>query len=519
MHPGAQIHGRAFVVISVVVSFLLLSPPLCGAIPREVTLFPSSASVTDIARLPLQSAGDGVRKAVFHLPGAADPDSLVTHLPPDSPLRIIDQRWQKSALADDERAVVLRRQIQEAREARGSISAALQSIEVQIQFWQLQTKAKVKNAADAQNSASLIGKSIRRLAQEKIAQERELEKIDKRLADLKEELDRVSGRRETAWEVTVTLAGAPATETTLVTTYTLSGCGWRPLYRLDAHPAENMILFSWEAEIWQSTGRDWHQVALSLATLQPPASLSPPSLPAWIIRPVPAPGVLRRMDTAEAAPIAAAEATPDEPRQERKSTYTLWRIGKTTVPAGAKQIVKITETSWPAVFTRIARPSLGPQVFLQAAVSLPQSEEIPRGEALFLIDGALLGKRPFSLAGKDETIFFGVDPLVTAVIQLLEKKAGEKSFLAGRQTHVWAWRIDVRNGGRVPLTVRVEEPKPQVRDERIRLTVTADPPSESEDPSLLAWSVVPPAGGAAAISESIRIEAPKDFNLDLGWRK
>lgn len=512
--------ARKFVIaVSAVVSALLFLPGLCAAAPREVTLFPASASVTEVAKVALQPAGEGLKKAVFRLPGTADPDSLVTQVPAGTSLKIVDQRCQKISFTDDERVVLLRRQIQEAGEARATVSAALQSFDVQMQFWQLQTKAKVKNTAEALNTASLIGKSIRRLAQDKFLQERELEKIDRRLAELKEELERVSGRRETAWEVTVTIGGALAAEATLMTTYTLANCGWRPLYRLDAQPASGRIVFSWEAEIWQSSGRDWHQAALSLATLQPMASLAPPAMPPWIIQPTSVTRVHYRMDAAEAAPEAAVSAPPAVPHEERKSTYALWRLGKIKLPAGSRQILKITEKTWPAVFTRVTRPSRGPQVFLQASASLPHAEELPKGEALFLIDGAFLGKRSFALAGKEESIFFGVDPLVRADIEMLAQKAGETSFLSGKQSHEWEWRIKVRNTGSSPVSVRVEEPKPQVRDERIRLAVTTDPLPSGEDPMLFTWVVTPEAGASATIHEKIRIEAPKELDLDLGWRK
>lgn len=51
--------------------------------------------------------------------------------------------------------------------------------------------------------------------------------------------------------------------------YTLFNCGWRPVYRLDAHPDRNEIVFVQEAEISQSTGRDWRQVELALRSGSP----------------------------------------------------------------------------------------------------------------------------------------------------------------------------------------------------------------------------------------------------------
>jgi hypothetical protein len=55
----------------------LLYPALSRATPLEVTLFPTSAQVLEIARLKVVPEGS-LKKAIFTLPAQADPDSLVT---------------------------------------------------------------------------------------------------------------------------------------------------------------------------------------------------------------------------------------------------------------------------------------------------------------------------------------------------------------------------------------------------------------------------------------------------------
>jgi len=46
--------------------------------------------------------------------------------------------------------------------------AKLQALEVQLQFWQAQTKAKAKTLADVSKLADAIGKNVRRDHQEKL---------------------------------------------------------------------------------------------------------------------------------------------------------------------------------------------------------------------------------------------------------------------------------------------------------------------------------------------------------------
>jgi hypothetical protein len=215
--------------------------------------------------------------------------------------------------------------------------------------------------------------------------------------------------------------------------------------------------------------------------------------------------------TAEEAPIGA--------RQLKHTTYSLWQIGKKNVSAGAKQKVKIEEELWPSEFTYMARPSQSSQVFLRAKVNLPEVKDIPSGSSLYIVDGAILGKRYFALAGKEATIFFGIDPLVTARTQLISKKSGEKTFLQDKQTYTWDWRMDIQNSRNSPVRVLVEEPNPQPRDERIAVTLKYDPDPAEKTPSSLTWDMDISAGQKKSLFMTVRIEAPKNMDLDLGWRQ
>jgi hypothetical protein len=158
-------------------------------------------------------------------------------------------------------------------------------------------------------------------------------------------------------------------------------------------------------------------------------------------------------------------------------------------------------------------------VFIRASVKFSESKEIPSGNTLFIIDGAILGKRDFSLNGQESTIFFGVDPLVTANSQLLSKKSGVKTFLQDKQTYTWDWRIDIQNSRISPIRIIVEEPNPQPQDERIEISQKNEPEPGEKSPTSLIWSIDIPAGQKKSLFKTVRVDAPKAMNVDLGWRK
>lgn len=134
-----------------------------------------------------------------------------------------------------------------------------------------------------------------------------------------------------------------------------------------------------------------------------------------------------------------------------------------------------------------------------------------------MLDGAILGKRRFAFAGKEGTFFFGEDPFVTAHLVLVSKKAGEKTFLENKQTCKWDWRIDVKNARTSPARIRIEEPSPQSRDERIKLSIQHDPPPSEQNSATLIWSFDLPPGQKKSILTAISLTAPGDMNLDMGW--
>ena len=512
--------------IAAIVISLFFLPATSWSLPREVTFFPGSTQVLEVAKVKLLPEGSEQAKALIILPGQADPDSLVVRIANNTKIRIDDINWRQVSRQNDDKIASLVKQLEKLKDARKNLQAMIRGLDTQIQFWQLQTKAKLKTMADVYNMSAAIGKSIQKAYQDKLSKESELEKIDKQIKEAQNDLDRAAGTKETAWQVTVILSGSRAPEATLTYTYSLAGCGWQPLYRLEAKPKDKQIIFTWEAEIWQSSGQDWNNVNVNLATLKPPASISPAELTPWIIMPRPQfrrEGVMQKTSKSAAAAdqMEAPAPSPEAvgAREVRETTYSLWQIGKKTVPAGAKQKAKIAEELWPAEFAYMARPSQGTQVFVRAKVNLPEAKDIPSGSCLYVVDGAILGKRSFALAGQEATIFFGIDPLVTARKQLISKKSGEKTFLQDKQTYTWDWRTDIQNSRNSPVKVIVEEPNPQPRDERIQVTLKCDPDPAEKTSSSLTWNMDVSAGQKKSLFMSVKIEAPKSMNLDLGWRQ
>ena len=519
---------KLFVAITLMVFFISLwiTPRPATAAVKEVTLFPDSAKIEETLKIRPQAANKN--QVMIVLPPQADPESLVVSPPSAGRLKIDDIQVKPVTRLDEDRIAQLRAQLKKAQNERKEMQAKLKALDVQLLFWQAQTKAKTKTVADADNLAAAIGRNSRKIYSEKNAIETDLEKVEKQVKELQDGLTKAAGHAEKAWEATVTLAGNIPGDAVLSYSYMMSGCGWQPLYRLEAMPGAGSIVFSWDAEVWQSSGDDWNQVQMHLATLQPVRTISPRELPPWIIKPrTPVlyksarkpRSAMEELKRAADADEAVAEAAPaPAPTETAHTTYSSWALGKKTLPAGSRQRLKISEETWPAKFLFLARPSLSNQAFLQASLKLSKPVEIPTGQASFMIDGALIGKRPFALAGSEADIYFGNSPFITVNTLTVADKSGEKKVFQNKQTRQWMWRIEARNNGQAPVRLRIEEPVPQARDERIELTFKHQPEPAEKDSTRFVWEIDLPAMQKKTIETGVELTAPRDLPIDFGWR-
>lgn len=511
-------------VLSFMFICLLIMPRVSSATVKEVTLFPNSAKVEETIKVSPQFLNANKNQVIIVLPPQTDPESLIVSPPPANRMRIDDIQIKPVTRVDENRIAQLRSQLKKSLNEKKEMQARSQALDVQLQFWQAQTKAKTKTVAQADTLASAIGRNSRKIYSEKNAIETELEKIDKQIKELQDNLNQAAGKIEKAWEATITLSGITQNDSVLNYGYTLGGCGWQPLYRLEALPSSNSINFSWDAEIWQSSGEDWKLAQINLATMQQVRTIMPQELPPWIIKPKTA--VIYKSSRRSKSAMATPENTEEDeaiaessPVETINTTYSVWSLGRKTMIAGSRQRLKIKEETWPAQFLFLARPSLSPQAFLQAQIKLAKPVEIPSGQATFVIDGAMIGKRQFALAGTEADIYFGNSPFITVSSLTIADKAGAAKIFQNKQTRQWQCLIEAKNAGNTAIRLRIEEPVPQPRDERIKLTFKHNPEPSEKDTAKFVWLVDVPARQKKTIETGIELTAPKEMMIDFGWRR
>ncbi len=410
---------------SLSIGILMLSfaaAPL-GAAPQEITLYREAARVTELTKVRFQPAGKQLKHCLITISGQADPASFQAAPLGNDLVKIEDISWRRLPKEDEAGLKARRRVAGQLKETKNGLLAELEGIESQLQFWQQQIKAKAKTPAEAALIAANIGRNTKKAFLQKLSVSQEMTTLDRRIKQLEEEINASDSASQALWEGTITVSGAAAPPEVLLSySYTLSGCGWRPVYRLDAVIPENKIKFSWEAEVWQNSGVIWQDVDMRLAMTPPPpvsplSSLAPPSpfvepdAAATHPKKSKSPGKKKPPPSAAVGQSNDAEV-PSSPALP--GDFPLQQVVKTTLPPGLRKKIILQEENWPAAFDYLARPDNDSQVYLQAHVRLPVTREIPRGEAVFFLNGSFLRRGEFLFSGRQESIVIGQDHLVSS---------------------------------------------------------------------------------------------------------
>jgi uncharacterized protein (TIGR02231 family) len=214
--------------------------------------------------------------------------------------------------------------------------------------------------------------------------------------------------------------------------------------------------------------------------------------------------------------VFSTAAPNREAAQSEFATYDLWDVGQQTIYPGRQQQVHISQSVWPATFERILRPAVDNRAFLQADIFLEESQNIPAGEALLMVQGRMIGKRRFAFAGRKTELAFGYDPQVRGRRILERKQAGEEGLLKNKQKVTWEYRFDLENGKDRPIKVRLEESRPISRHEDIEIEVLSPGYEPDSKDNILVWELSLQPGEKREVPLHVHVTAPKDMDLSSG---
>ncbi len=508
-----------------------------------VTVYPDGASVTRAVVVDIP-AGENTL-VVKDFPLTLDPSSLRVEGEAGTKLTIgaIDTRPPRAAPPVN--LPELDKRIEALKDERANLQGAIAAATARRKFAErfaetspagIGEKGEARPIADWRVAFAAVAEEVASADTAIRDAERKQRDIDREIARL--ESDRAI-KPPSRLEVRIDLASAAATRATLRVTYAVRAARWTPLYdaRLDTgakdrKPALELVR---RAEIVQTTGEDWSNVALSVSTVRSARGDKAPELNSLVVqyppaaRPAPASAA---MDNPRQDSRSRAMAKTLEPAAEREKAdeqqavaevggfQVVFKIpGRVSVGAseGAKNLRVSTATIAPDLAARSV-PVIDPTAFLEA--SFTQNEEAPLlpGRIAIYRDGVFVGRGHMTAAGKDETVRlgFGADDKVKIEHSVVKRNEGSAGLIVTTsKTDERAFKTVIRNGHDFPIRIAIEDQLPVSENEEIQVEMlpSTTPPTATnlhDRRGVLEWAFEAKPNEVKDIGFAWRVRWPKD---------
>lgn len=516
-----------------------------------VTVYPDGATVTRIIALDLAS-GDSTLVA-RDFPLSLDPSSLRVEGEAGAKLTIgtIDARPPRATPPVN--LSELDKRIEALRDQRADLQGAIDSANARRSFAQRFAEASPAGLGDKGEARPITEwrAAFAAVAEETATADttirdatRKQREIDRQIAQLEAER---SAKPPSKLEVRIDVASAAATKATLRVTYAVRNARWVPLYdaRLDtgAKDRKPQLELVRRAEITQSTGEDWSNVALGVSTVRIGRGGSAPELGSLVAQYPQPPKPLAlgtASDLARPAPMTRQAQSPamakiaeaSESRERADEQQAVAEIGgfqatfkipgRVSLGAaeGAKSM-RIAAMTVPAELAVRAAPVLDPTAFLEASFKQTDDTTLLPGKVAIYRDGVFVGRGKISASAKDDIVRlgFGADDKVRIERAVLKRNEGSAGLLVTTsKTDERSFKTTIRNGHDFPLRVAIEDQLPVSESEDIvvEMVPSTTPPTASnirDKRGVLEWSFDAKPGEVRDINFAWRIRWPKDKSM------
>lgn len=337
-------------------------------------------------------------------------------------------------------------------------------------------------------------------------------------------------------EITLKIDAGSAQTLEIACTYLVNNAGWTPLYDLRSAGLDKPLQLTYKANVRNSTGFDWKNVALHLSSAQPLINNDRPILnPVYVdFRPVayyrdqkaaPSGNVYQMEQVVVAADPNTYEGRVDivPGKQDIAAPETAEFLSTFDLPTpqniladGKDNIVTLEEKEVPAAYEYHAVPKIDPAVFLLAKIADYGQYNLMPGQANIFFQETYVGQTWVNPQTIADTLLLslGRDD------QLTIKRAQPKDFTERRKIfsskirETYLFEISIKNNKAKAVTVELIDQFPISRQKDIAVELE-DRGGAKVSPEFgkLEWSVEVPAGQTKKVRFSYSVEYPKDKGI------
>ncbi|WP_309399408.1 mucoidy inhibitor MuiA family protein [Cerasicoccus maritimus] len=477
-----------------------------------VTVFGDRAEVTREATLDLEAGTHHIR--FEGLPANTDRQSL--QLQCDGPLVLQDIRLVTTYLEEvaNEQSRALFKQLNALKLDRRRNELATARIEQEIKALQSIWKGVTTPtdgaavATDPEQWAGLLEMQSKRSAaldQQGLELEVQRKELDANIRELEQQIQKVRATQQRSrTDVVAVVEARQSGPADLQLTYQTPGASWSPTYQVRADSQGGNVEIVYRANVRQSTGEDWTDVALSLSTAQPHIDGREPELrPWWIaeVKPMPVSAPAPQESRARGYALAADEA--DYYIEGKKAisgevdflgTKDFTKFGgmevskaviqqgliatkfdvpaKVTVATSAERVVcTILQFNSAADYRHTAVPKLSPYTYLKAEIANATNAQLLPGQGSIFIDGNFVGKADLDLVAPGEKfwVYLGVDPAVTVERNKLQGKDSTEGIFNKTKRMVTSYEFVIKNQRQQPIQLSLWDQLPMASNEDIEV--------------------------------------------------
>ncbi|MFK7787783.1 MAG: DUF4139 domain-containing protein [Crocinitomicaceae bacterium] len=368
--------------------------------------------------------------------------------------------------------------------------------------------------------------------------------------------------------VLLDLDEATSMETELM--YLVSDCGWAAMYDLSAADISGKINLKYKAQVYNNTGNDWKDIALTLSTADPQLSASHPRLSPWYLSenyaisgaigkkkyyaPVQSQqdyrqDVVSNLNWAndrvydnyfESGSITQGfdkSGYFDRSKSELgvKKDVNAQRVSMRTIdiselsteftietafscPSDMKPyIVDVKEVDLDATFSHITVPKLDRSAFLMANIIGWQDLELIPGPTNVYFGGVYVGVSQIDTRNVSDTLSlsFGRDDKVT-VMRKLKKEFSTKRTMGNYKRDSYMYEVAIRNNRSTPIDIEIFDQVPISQSNQI--TVSADEISngvKNDETGEVKWRLKVDSGGVVNKEIGYTVKYPKNMRIEV----
>ncbi len=356
--------------------------------------------------------------------------------------------------------------------------------------------------------------------------------INEQIAKLQNELRGLRTGQKQSYSVTIPFESDKATTLNIDLSYQLPNVGWQPIYdaRLDVKTAKlELVQYG---SIWQQTGEDWSNIALTLSTAQPSRGASLPKLSThWVSlfdKRIKQRGFSgREMAMAEmvadsAAPVMAMSLSKSAPRKAKIRAAQISADGF----IGEYKIVALSNVPSDGTRTKLLigsfetentlqlqiKPQISNDAYLVVNTKLKGDAPILAGQVSLFRNGSYIGKGYLPMMRPEDTeeLAFGIDDNVRVTRNTLKNKSSESGLISKESVIERNFVTEIKNLHKKQIDVAVIETVPVSKDERIRIEILKDKTTSGYETDL---------DDAKGVTRWLKTLKPQESTkVNLGWK-